>query len=161
LPLEMPLGRVEMPMAVRVVNHIVEIRQALLLHEIAEDVHVTVRFGIGGENVMVGDDDDLVFVPDLGVLAELTFEHADGPGTAHVVRHEHVGVHPDVVTGLHVWFAGGAGEDFLGQSHRLNMIADLRGKFNCAKSEGTPQFEIGDQSRDVFYWILITHCASL
>ena len=88
-------------MAVRVVNHVVKIRAALLLHEITEDVHVAVGLRVGGENVMVGDDDDFVFVPDLRGLAEFAFEHADGARPANVVRHEHVGVHPDVVTGLH------------------------------------------------------------
>ena len=122
-----------MPVAVRVVNHVVKIRQPLLLHEIAEDVHVAVRLRVRGEDVMVGDDDDPVFVPDLGVLAELAFEDADGARPANVVRHEHVGVHPDVVTGLHARLAGGAGENLFRQSHRLHTIADLRGKFNCAK----------------------------
>ena len=49
---------------------------------------------------MVGDDDDLVFVPDLGGLAELAFEDADGARAANVVRHKHVGAHPDVVARL-------------------------------------------------------------
>ena len=119
LPLQMALARVEMPVAVRVVNHVVEIRDVLLLHEIAQDVHVAVGLGIGGENVVVGDDDDPGFVPDLGVLAELAFEHADGARPANVVRHEHVRVHPDVVAGLHARLAGRPGEDFFRQSHRL------------------------------------------
>ncbi len=119
-----------MPVAVRVVNHVVEIRDVLLLHEIAEDVHVAVGLRVGGEDVMVGDDDDLVFVPDFRHLAEFAFEHADGARPANVVRHEHVGVHPDVVTGLHARLSGGAGENFFRQSHRLNTIADARGKFN-------------------------------
>ena len=97
----MPLRGVELPRAVRVVNHVVEIGQALLLHEVAEDVHVAVRLGVGGENVVVGDDDDALLVPDLGGLAEFAFEHADGARAAHVVRHEHVGLHPDIVAGLH------------------------------------------------------------
>ena len=70
---------------------------------------------------MVGDDDDFVFVPDLRVLAELAFEHADGARPANVVRHEHVGVHPDVVAGLHARLAGGARENFFRQSHRLTQ----------------------------------------
>jgi hypothetical protein len=106
----MALARVEMPVAVRVVNHVVKIRDVLLLHEIAEDVHVAVGLRIGGENVMVGDDDDLVFVPDLRRLAELAFEHADRARPANVVRHEHVGVDPDVVAGLHARLAGRARE---------------------------------------------------
>jgi hypothetical protein len=80
---------------------------------------------------MVGDDDDLVFVPDLRGLAELAFEHADGARAANVVRHEHVGIHPDVVAGLHGFFSGGAREDFFSQRHSRKKIADARGKFNC------------------------------
>ena len=117
-------------MAVLVVNHVVEIRDALFADKIAEDVHVAVRERVGGENVMVGDDDDFVFVPDFGGLAELAFENADGARPANVVRHEHVGIHPDVVTGLHARFAGGPGENFFRQSHRLNIIAGSRRNFN-------------------------------
>ena len=113
-----------MPVAVRVVNHIVKIRQPLLLHEIAEDVHVAIRFGIGGENVMVGDDDDFIFVPDFGVLAELAFEHADGSRPANVVRHEHVGVDPDVVARRDFRFARSPREQFFRQCHRLNILTE-------------------------------------
>ena len=119
LPFEVAFARVEMPMAVRVINHVVKVGDVLLLHEVTQNVHVAVRLGIGGENVVVGDDDNLVFVPDLGVLAKLAFEHADGARPANVVRHEHVGVHPDVVARLHMRLAGRPGEDFFRQSHRV------------------------------------------
>ena len=49
---------------------------------------------------MVGDDDDLLAVPDLGVLAEVLLEDADGARAADVVGHEDVDVDPDVVAGL-------------------------------------------------------------
>ena len=71
---------------------------------------------------MVGDDDDLVAVPDLGVLAEVLLEDADGARAADVVRHEDVRVDPDVVAGLDVDAAGVAGEDFLGQGHRGHKV---------------------------------------
>ena len=64
LPLELAARRVENPVAVRVVDHVVEIGQALLLNERAQDVDVAVGKRIGGEDVVVGDDDDLVLVPD-------------------------------------------------------------------------------------------------
>ena len=50
---------------------VVEILQALLLHEIAKNLHVAMALLVGGEDVVVGDDDDAVRVPDLGVGAEL------------------------------------------------------------------------------------------
>ena len=49
---------------------------------------------------MVGDDDHLFAVPDLGVLAEVLLEDADGAGAADVVGHQNVDVHPDVVARL-------------------------------------------------------------
>ena len=69
---------------------------------------------------MVGDDDDLVAVPDLGVLAEVLLEDADGAGAADVVRHEDVDVDPDVVAGLDAVAAGVAGQDLLGHRHRCH-----------------------------------------
>ena len=70
---------------------------------------------------MVGDDDDLVAVPDLGVLAEVLLEDADGARAADVVRHEDVDVDPDVVAGLHGVAAGVAGQDLFGQGHRRHQ----------------------------------------
>jgi hypothetical protein len=133
LPFQIALGGVEFPRAVRIVNYVVKIRDALFADEIAEDVHVAVRERVGGENVVVGDDDDFVFVPDFGGLAELAFEHADGARPANVVRHEHVGVHPDVVAGLHARFAGGAGEQFFRQCHNRWKIADAAANFNSVR----------------------------
>ena len=89
----------------------------LLLDEVAEDLDVAVAFFVGGEDVVVGDDDDFVFVPDLGVAAELFVEDADGAGAADVVGHEDVDVDPDVVAGGDVGFAGVFGEDFFGEGH--------------------------------------------
>src|SRR5882762_1673248 len=100
LPFELPLTRVEMPVAVRVVDDVVKIRQTLFAYEIAQDVHVPVGFRVGGENVVVRDDDNFVAIPDLCVLAEFTFEHTDGAGAADVMGHEDVDIDPDVVAGL-------------------------------------------------------------
>ena len=99
LLLELAARLVENPVAVRVVDHVVEIGQALLAHEIAQDVHVAVGKRVGGEDVVIGDDHDLVLVPDLGGLAELALEDADGARPAHVVGQQHIGLHPDIIAG--------------------------------------------------------------
>ena len=70
---------------------------------------------------MVGDDDDLLAVPDLGVLAEVLLEDADGAGAANVVRHEDIDIDPDVVAGLDGVASGVAGEDLFGQGHRRHV----------------------------------------
>ena len=134
LAFHVALGGVENPVAVRVVNHVVEILDVLLARKIAEDVHVAVGLRVGSENVMVGDDDNFVFVPDFRGLAELAFEHADGARPANVVRHEHVGVHPDVVARLDFGFASRSRENFFCQRHSRKKIADAQGKFNCANA---------------------------
>ncbi len=117
LALELAARGVELPVTVRVVDHVVEIRQPLFAHEVAQDVHVAVGQAVGGENVVVGDDDDLVAIPDLGVAAELPVEHPDGPRSAHVMGQEDIGVDPDVVAGLDPVTAAGAGEDGFGEGH--------------------------------------------
>jgi len=105
LALQQSFGRVELPGAVGVIDDVVEIGNFLLPHEVAQDVDVAVGLGIGGEDVVVGDDDHPIAVPDLGVLTELALEDADGPGSAHVMGHQDIGIHPDVVTGGHLGFA--------------------------------------------------------
>ena len=78
-------------------------------------------FGVGGENVVVGNDDDFIFVPDFGVLAELAFEYADGSRPADVVRHEHVGVDPDIIAGLDFGLARRRGRGFFQVSVMLEI----------------------------------------
>jgi len=117
LPLKLALGGVEFPVAVFVVNHVVKIGDALLIHEIAQDIDVAVGHAVRGENVMVGDDHHLLRVPDFRVFAELALEDADGPRPANIVGHQNIDVHPYVVAGLHLRLAAGAREDFFGQGH--------------------------------------------
>ncbi len=44
LAFQVAFGRVKHPFAVRIVDDIVKIFQALFLHKFAQDIHVTVRF---------------------------------------------------------------------------------------------------------------------
>src|SRR5439155_593764 len=107
LALEHSFTRVEMPMPIRVVNHIVKISNALLFDKIAQDIHVAVGLGIRSENVVVGHDNNFVSVPDLGLVAELAFEHANGAPPAHIVGHQNVGLDPNIVSRLNAGLAGG------------------------------------------------------
>ena len=122
-------------MAIRVINDIIKIRDALFLHEIAEDIDVAIGFGIGSENVVVGDDDDFVFIPDFGILAELALENADGSRAADVVSHEDVGIDPDIVAGLNFWFARGTGKDFFSECH----LTILQIRSHCSRMRGDAQ----------------------
>jgi hypothetical protein len=119
-------------LAVGVINDVVKIRQPLLLHELAQDVHVAIGFRVRRKNVMVGNDDDAVLVPDFRRLAELTFENANRSRPANVVRHEHVGFHPNIIAGLRAGLAGGAREEFFSQRHSREKLADARADFNNA-----------------------------
>src|ERR1051325_4007967 len=106
-------------MAVRVVDDVVEIGDVLFLHEIAKDIDVAIGFAVGGENVVIGNDDDFVAVPDFGVFAEFAFEHADGPRAANIVGHQHIGSDPHVFAGFNARLAGRAGQNFLSQRHTV------------------------------------------
>ena len=108
-------SKIQWPLGI--VDDVVEVGQSLLLDEGAEDVDVAIGEGVGGEDVVVGNDDDLVLVPDLGLLAEFALEDADGARAADVVSEEHVGINPDVFAGFNVGLAAGAGEKLFGKSH--------------------------------------------
>ena len=58
------------------------------------------------------------FIPDLCILAEVLLENADGPGTADVMRHQDVGIDPDVVARLDALLSGVTSKNFLGHGHR-------------------------------------------
>src|SRR5436190_13689325 len=94
LSLAHPFGWVKHPVAIWIINHVVEIGDALFLNEVAQDIDVAVGLGIDRENVMIGNDDDSVVVPYLGILAKLASEHANRAGAADVVGHEDVRFHP-------------------------------------------------------------------
>ena len=117
LALELAPGGVELPLAVGIVDHVIEIGQVLFAYKVAQDVYVTVREAVRREDVVVGDDDDLVAIPDLGVASELAVEHADGARPAHVVREEDVRVDPEVVAGVDLRASAGPGEDGFGERH--------------------------------------------
>ncbi len=73
--------------------HVVVVRQVLLGRELlCSNVHVAVGHLVGREDVVIGDNNDLVTVPYLRVLAEVVFEDANCPWSTNVVRHEDVGV---------------------------------------------------------------------
>ena len=112
----------------RVVNHVVKIRQLLLLHEIAQDIHVAIRFGVRREkNIVVGNDDNSLAVPDLGGFAKLAFEHADCSRPADIVRHQHIRVHPDIVTRGHPRLPRNARADiFFRQRHKSKNLRQNR-----------------------------------
>ena len=69
------------------------------------------------EDVVVGNNNDFIGVPDFGVGAELLFEDADSAGATDVVGHEDVDVNPDVIAGPDGFFAGMCGEDLFGNGH--------------------------------------------
>ena len=113
LPLQYAFGRIEFPRAVGIIDHIVKVRQVLFAHEIAQNVHVAIGFGIGGENVVIGHDDHLVAVPHFGLGAEFALENANRARPAHIVRHQDIGLDPDIVAGFGLLLAGGPGHNFL------------------------------------------------
>ena len=126
LALEIAFLGVVNPVAVGVINHVVEVGDALFFDEVAQNVDVAIGFGISSKDVVVGDDDDFVFVPDFGVLTELALEDADGAGAANVVGHEDVSFNPNILTGSDAGFSGRARKNFLSQRHKpLNLLDEL------------------------------------
>ncbi len=86
----------------------------------AQHIDVAVGHLVGGEDVVIRNDDELIAIPDLGILTEVLLEDADGARPADIVRHENVHVDPDVVAGHNPIAAGVAGEDLFGQRHRTH-----------------------------------------
>src|SRR4029078_911964 len=97
------------------------IGKLLFLHELAQNIDVAIRHRIRGENVVIGNDDDLRAIPNAGVLAKFPFENADGSRAANIVRHEDVDVDPYVIARIDALFAGCAREDRFGQSHKSGL----------------------------------------
>ncbi len=96
---------------------VVEVPQLLLLGHLPEEAHVAVGVRVGGEDVVVGDDDDAVGVPELRVAPEFAQEDLVGGRPADVVRHERVGRHPDGLARRDAVASGSAGEDGFGDGH--------------------------------------------
>ena len=96
----------------------------------------------------------LLFVPDLGVLAELALEHADGPRPAHIVGHQHIGLHPDIVARRNLCLARRARHQFFRQRHIAHhkSIAPTR-QHGTLRSDGIRFFtqRAGKQSFSKFH----------
>ena len=65
---------------VRSIRDVVKVFYPLFFGKIAENIDVTVSAFVVGENVVVGNEDDFVWVPDFSILTEFAFENADGAG---------------------------------------------------------------------------------
>lgn len=61
---------------------------------------------------MIGNNDDLVAVPNFCMGPKFPFEYADSAGPTNVVRHENVRFDPDILAGLDTGFASRASQDF-------------------------------------------------
>ena len=73
---------------------------AVLLPGIPQDVHITVRPGIRGKNVMIRNDDDLFWVPNLGAFPKLFLKYAKGARPTDIMRQQFINVGPDVCARL-------------------------------------------------------------
>src|SRR5215471_12900683 len=133
LPLQHSFACIENPVAIRIVNDVGEIRDALFLHEVAQDVDVAVRSRVCCKDVVIGNNDDFAAVPYLRVLAELALEHADGAGSAHVMSHEHVGIDPDVIASSYARLASRPRQYFFRQRHSREKITDRTIEFKLEK----------------------------
>ena len=87
---------------------------------------------------MVRNDDHFVAVPNLGVLAEFAFEHANRAWSANIMRHEQVGVHPNIISSLDARFAGGAGKNFFSQCHKKIGVSAMSNRRLVASRSPAP-----------------------
>ena len=59
------------------------------------------------------------------LLTKLALEHSNRAGAADVVRHQQVGVHPNIVIGVHLGFARCPGQYFFSQRHYSRDIISV------------------------------------
>ena len=71
---------------------------------------------------MVWDDDDFLLIPNFCTFTELFLEDADGARTAHVVRHQNIDVHPDVLAGPYLFSSGVGGQNFFSDCHAHRLV---------------------------------------
>ena len=81
-------------------SRIIEVFDVLFFDEVAQDVHISLALLVLGEDVMIGNNHDLLGVEDLGLRAELLFENAYGTWAADIVGHQNVHVGPDDLAGV-------------------------------------------------------------
>src|SRR5262249_16890982 len=98
-------------------SDIVEVPEPLLHREPPNNLHVAVGHAVGREDVVIGDDDYFVRVPDLGVGAEVFLENANRPRATNVVGHEDIDIDPHIIAWLNRVAPRVASENLLGQRH--------------------------------------------
>ena len=63
-------------------------------------------------------DDEPIYIPRTGIRTELALENVYGRRAAHVVRHQHVDIDPDVLTRAYPVSTGTPRQYLLGDCHR-------------------------------------------
>ena len=123
---------------------VVVVRQVLFLDEVTQQIDVPVRVEIVGEDVMIGNDHHLLPVPHLCVRAELLAKDADGPRPAHIVGHQDIHVHPDIVSGRRARTSRVARQNLFRHRHAHRVFLSAG---ESERSTGTHDFSGGKRER--------------
>src|ERR1051326_8722012 len=96
------------------------------------------------ENVVGGDDHNSIAIPDFCIFSELALKDADRARSTDIVRHEHVGLDPDIISGLHSALAGRACENFFSECHRKEAFLPRKEMIaECGASSTSKRFPGG------------------
>ena len=81
-------------------THIVVVWQRLLGRKGPQDLDVAAGVRIGRKDVMIGQNHQLIRIKHRGIGTKLPLEDLDGGWTAHVVRHQHIYIDPNIFARL-------------------------------------------------------------
>ena len=70
------------------------------MNEFAQSIDIAVTRFVFSKNVVVRNNYNAFLVPNFASFPNSRFKHPDGTWTTNVMRHQDIGVYPDIITGL-------------------------------------------------------------
>ncbi len=104
---------------------IIIVRKILFFREVAENLNVAVGVHILRKDVMIGNDYQLFLIPHFRLRSELPFEDSERTRTAHIVRHQHIHIDPDIVAGGNGGSSRMFGENLFRDGHRHTLFRSI------------------------------------
>ena len=102
LLLELPTRGVKLPVPVRVINHVVKIGKPLFTSKITEDIHVAVRKRVRRKDVMIRNDHEFLWIPNLRCRTKFPLKDPDRSRSTDIVRHQNVHIYPHIIARTNV-----------------------------------------------------------
>ena len=99
------------------IGNVVEIFNILLFGKITQNINVTICSCVFRKNIVVRNQDNFFFVPNLRVTTKFFFKDANRARSTNIMGHQQVGIHPNIFARANVALARRFCQNLFGECH--------------------------------------------